>query len=132
MSSRKAKRRVATDGGDGLAHDNPFADLATDGLRQEPENGMADEPAEERTVQRSGPRPTVRLRRLKAGKGGKVVTEISGFRGGAAEAQALVGELRSALGTGGTAKEAVIELQGECRDRVKGLLEKGGYRVLGV
>jgi translation initiation factor 1 len=77
-------------------------------------------------------RETLLLRRLKAGRGGKVVTEISGFQAAPAQIQELLKRLQSRLGTGGTAKGKLIELQGECRGRVKPLLEDEGYGVKGI
>lgn len=125
---RRERNRVATDGGESLGAENPFAGLSGEGLPAVEPAAADPVPAEKKAKKRRG---VVRLRRLKAGKGGKVVTEISGFAGGAAEAMEMVKGLKTAMGTGGTAKGAVVELQGECRDRVKPLLERKGYEVKG-
>ncbi|MCP9772569.1 translation initiation factor [Synechococcus sp. Tobar12-5m-g] len=55
----------------------------------------------------------VRVQRTKAGKGGKLVTAITGLEGSDAEAKALLKRLKAVAGTGGTLKGGVIELQGD-------------------
>ena len=123
--SRK-KQRIETEGGDALSQKNPFAGLSSDGLKEapaDPQPGRAPVPRK---------RETLLLRRLKAGKGGKVVTEISGFQAAPQQIHDLLKRLQARLGTGGTGKGPVIELQGECRERVKPLLEAEGYRVKGL
>lgn len=125
MMGRK-KERIDTGGGESLSADNPFAALSGAGLP--PASGQ-EKPKPEPTAK--GPRETVVLRRLKAGKGGKVVTEASGFKVGPQELQALLKRLQARLGTGGTLKGPVLELQGECRERLAALLREEGYRVKG-
>ena len=55
----------------------------------------------------------VRVQRTKAGKGGKLVTAISGLEAPEAELKALLKQLKAAAGTGGTVKDGLIELQGD-------------------
>jgi len=84
----------------------------------------------------SGPRvePTpkrlqrVRVQRIKAGKGGKLVTTITGVEAPAAEVKALLKQLKAAAGTGGTLKDGAIELQGDQVAAALSALEKAGYR----
>ncbi|HSH09781.1 MAG TPA: translation initiation factor [Oceanipulchritudo sp.] len=126
--SRK-KERIDTSGGDGLAADNPFGAISGLNLPAAP-NPV---PATGGTpVVRSKPRETLLLRRLKAGKGGKVVTEVSGFDANPQVIQDLLKRLQGRLGVGGTCKGKILELQGEVRDRLKPVLESEGYRVKGV
>lgn len=66
----------------------------------------------------------VRVQRTKAGKGGKLVTAITGLEAPEAELKTLVKQLKAIAGTGGTVKDGVIELQG---DQVTPDLEKAGY-----
>lgn len=69
----------------------------------------------------------VRVAREKAGRGGKTVTTVRGLPL-AGEALAALGKrLRSACGTGGTAKDGVLELQGDHAERVTALLREAGY-----
>ena len=118
------KQRIDTGGGQSLAADNPFAALSSEGLKAAPQ------PPAPRPVAPAR-KETLLLRRLKAGKGGKVVTEVSGFDAAPQQVQELLKRLQSRLATGGTCKGKVLELQGECRDRLKPLLEELGYSVKG-
>lgn len=121
------KRRVSTDGGEELVADNPFAALSLGPLPSAP-------PAAQRTAagdqERPGPRGTLFLRRLKAGKGGKVVTEISGFGEGEPLRECLR-FLQQKLAAGGAVKGPVLEVQGDRLEEVRPLLEERGYRVKG-
>ncbi|MEX0325072.1 MAG: translation initiation factor [Puniceicoccaceae bacterium] len=127
--SRK-KERIDTSGGENLSADNPFASLG--GLDLPQAKPVQPQPAGEKRRGQPKKRETLLLRRLKAGKGGKVVTEISGFTGAPEVHQRLLKELQAALGTGGTCKGRVLELQGECREKLKPLLESRGYPVKGI
>ena len=70
----------------------------------------------------------VRVQRTKAGKGGKMVTAITGLEIPEAEAKALLKTLKAAAGTGGTLKEGVIELQGDQVAAALAALEAQGFR----
>jgi translation initiation factor 1 len=79
-----------------------------------------------------GPTPKaqqrVRVQRTKTGKGGKLVTAITGLEAPDAELKALLKQLKAAAGTGGTVKDGVIELQGDQVAPALAALEKAGYR----
>lgn len=132
----RSKKRIDTSGGDGLAADNPFGALSGAGLPDapatpEPSPGAAGSRAERRRAAKSGPLPRLDLRRLKAGKGGKTVTEISGFIGvSAADLDRMAKDLKARCGVGGAVKSGAIEIQGDKRDVLKPLLEERGYRVV--
>jgi translation initiation factor 1 len=70
----------------------------------------------------------VRVQRTKAGKGGKVVTAITGLEAPEAELKALLKQLKAHAGTGGTLKDGVIELQGDQVAPALAALEQAGYR----
>ncbi|MGA0216982.1 MAG: translation initiation factor [Vulcanococcus sp.] len=70
----------------------------------------------------------VRVQRTKAGKGGKMVTAITGLEAAESELKALLKQLKAAAGTGGTVKDGVIELQGDQVAPALAALEKAGYR----
>lgn len=73
---------------------------------------------------------TVTLR-IEKRAGGKVVTVIDGFRMKPDDLRALTVKLKKSAGTGGTAKEGAVELQGDQRDKLRPALEKMGVRVRG-
>lgn len=76
-------------------------------------------------------RPTAKLRMEKAGRGGKTVTVVFGLPRNAAFVKDLAQDLKRACGTGGTALDDAIELQGDLRDRVREHLLKKGFQVKG-
>ncbi len=71
----------------------------------------------------------VRVSREKQGRGGKTVTVVRGLM---LDAMALIAtgkQLRADCGAGGTAKDGVIEVQGDHVERVMSLLTQDGYQV---
>ena len=70
----------------------------------------------------------VRVQRTKAGKGGKLVTAITGLELPEAELKALLKQLKARAGTGGTLKEGVIELQGDQVAPALEALQQAGFR----
>lgn len=71
----------------------------------------------------------VRVGRSTKGRGGKVVTTVSGVPGGDDAQKALAAELKRSCGTGGSVKDGVIEIQGEHRDTLVRALETRGFTV---
>ncbi len=73
-------------------------------------------------------RGRVEIRRQTAGRGGKTVTVISGFKGiGLPEKEKLVKQMQKSCGTGGTVKEGLIEIQGDKREEVARILTEAGF-----
>jgi translation initiation factor 1 len=127
----KRKERIATAGGDHLAADNPFAGLSGEGLPSAPVPPPVPPPTTIHKPKTKGPPPRLEVRRLKGGKGGKTVTEISGFIGvNDAQLEALAKRLKASCGVGGTVKGRVVEIQGDQREKIRQLLEGEGYRVV--
>ena len=62
------------------------------------------------------------------GRGGKGVTVVRGLGLAEPELAALGKKLKAACGVGGTAKDGVVELQGDHRDRVMALLQAQGFK----
>lgn len=71
------------------------------------------------------------LRIEKKGRGGKTVTVVAGLPRNAAFLSALASELKRACGTGGTAAEGAVEIQGDQRERLRPLLAAKGFSVRG-
>jgi len=71
----------------------------------------------------------VRVSRETKGRAGKGVTVIKGLPLAAAELASLGKQLRTACGSGGTAKDGTLEIQGDHADRVVELLKAQGFSV---
>ena len=69
----------------------------------------------------------VKVRRETAGRRGKAVTTVSGVPLDDAGLRELAGRLKKRCGVGGSAKDGVIELQGDHRDVVMEVLRAEGY-----
>ena len=63
----------------------------------------------------------------KKGRGGKTASVVKGFVGTEEELKRLAGELKSKCGTGGSAKDGEIIIQGDHRDKILNLLKQWGY-----
>lgn len=63
------------------------------------------------------------------GRGGKTVSVITGVMSHEAGQQALLKLLKNKLGTGGTLKDGVLEIQGDHRDQIVELLNGLGYKA---
>ncbi|WP_428422377.1 translation initiation factor Sui1 [Methylibium sp.] len=71
----------------------------------------------------------VRVSRETKGRNGKGVTVIRGLALEPAALAQLGKQLKAACGSGGTAKDGVIEVQGDHRDRIVEQLEAQGWTV---
>lgn len=70
---------------------------------------------------------SLRIRLETKHRGGKTVTLITGFIGTDADLQTLGRSLKNACGTGGSAKDGEIIIQGDHRETVLPWLLKAGY-----
>jgi translation initiation factor 1 len=117
--------RIPTDGGRDLTS-SPFASLNLGDLPAGPAFAPASargKPLEERK------RGRIEIRREKAGRGGKIVTTLSGFTGiSAQEKETLARDLQRRCGCGGSVKAGVIEIQGDQRETCAEELRKRGFQ----
>jgi translation initiation factor 1 len=72
----------------------------------------------------------VKVRRETAGRRGKAVTTVSGLPVDDDALRAIAGRLKKRCGVGGSAKDGVIELQGDHRTVVVDELRAAGYDVV--
>lgn len=71
----------------------------------------------------------VRIRRETKGRKGKGMTTITGLDLSEKDLKDLCSQLKKMCGTGGAVKNAVIEIQGDNRDKIKATLEQLGHNV---
>lgn len=126
--------KIPTDGGQGLGQ-NPFDRLSAAGLPQLPATapkGPATSTSSRNPQTEIRPaknRGRVDVRRETGGRGGKTVTVIDGFVGiGLPEKEQLAKKMRAACGCGGTVKDGAIEIQGDQRETIAGILTDAGFR----
>lgn len=113
---------------------NPFEALSSGNLQPPESTGEQPSHVEPSNPVQPPPAPAksrgrVEIRRLKARRGGKTVTEVSGFIGiGLPEKEKLAKEMQRSCGVGGTVKEGRIEIQGDKRQEVARILVAAGFR----
>lgn len=85
----------------------------------------------EETTQNSLPPASqeLTLGRQSKGRGGKVVTIVTGFVGSEDELKELGKLIKNKCGTGGSIKDGEIIIQGDKRQQIAGILQKGGYHT---
>lgn len=76
-------------------------------------------------------RIVAKLRMEKAGHGGKTVTVVFGLPQNGAFLKELCQDLKRACGTGGAVVDGTVQLQGDLRDRIRGVLGEKGIAVKG-
>jgi predicted translation initiation factor SUI1 len=73
----------------------------------------------------------VQVRIERAGRKGKTVTIVAGLQHNPGTIEEIARMLKQHCGAGGTVKEALIEIQGDNRERVAGKLREMNYTVTG-
>lgn len=74
----------------------------------------------------------LKLHRETKGRGGKAVVIVRGFVGTEDDLNDLGKKLKGHCGTGGSAKDGEIIIQGDQRDKVSQFLTSKGYKVKNV
>ena len=70
----------------------------------------------------------LKIQASRKGRGGKTVTEITGWQVSAETLQQITKQLKNQCGTGGACKEESIEIQGDHRPKILEILTKLGYK----
>ncbi len=82
-----------------------------------------------KTVTRKADGP-VKVRRETAGRKGKTVTTVFNLPLNDVEIRELAGKLKKRCGVGGSAKDGIIEIQGDHRDTVLAVLQAEGLTAV--
>jgi translation initiation factor 1 len=69
---------------------------------------------------------TAIVQRVKRSKG-KIVTAVTGLDPAASDLPGILKRLKATCGAGGTVRDGVVEVQGEHRETVAGVLREMGY-----
>lgn len=125
----KKRERINVVGKDEYLSNNPFDDLDLSKiklLKKEIQDQVINENEINISESKKG---RVDIRREKAGRGGKIVTVLSGIQN-SQERKALLKMLQRQGACGGTIKNESIEIQGDKRDEIARQLRENGYRVV--
>ncbi len=71
----------------------------------------------------------LRVQVSRKGRKGKTVTEVTGFQHSPETLKDVLKTLKSQCGTGGTAKDQQLDMQGDHREKLVELLNKMGYNA---
>jgi translation initiation factor 1 len=88
-----------------------------------------EEPDAESTAELAPNQHNLKIQASRKGKGGKTVTIISGFQVSVETLGSLTKHLKNQCGTGGTMRDAEIEIQGDHRQKLLEVLTKLGYKA---
>ena len=126
----KSKKRLPTDGGP-TKWASPFAALQQVELPPISPARSISRQNDPVPIAHKKNRGRVDIIRQTAYRGGKTVTVVTGFIGiGQVEKELLAKQMQKACGAGGTVKEGRIEIQGDQRDAVAGILIDAGFRPI--
>lgn len=90
-----------------------------------PEEGDADHKGVDLPPQQQN----IRVQATRRGRGGKTVTEVTGFQTTPENLAKLTKQLKNQCGAGGTAKDQAIEIQGDCAQKICQILVSLGYKA---
>lgn len=95
----------------------------------EPTEEVSAAPAEETRPEEPLQKEPLHIVVEKKGRGGKTATIVEGFLCSEARLKEIAAAIKSALGTGGSARGGEILIQGERREAVASWLRAKGYKV---
>ncbi|HEX9781937.1 MAG TPA: translation initiation factor [Opitutaceae bacterium] len=128
------KKRIDTSGNANPLLSNPFDDIEFAGIKplgagDSMPGGSPQAAPSSRRKEPNRNRGRVDVVRQTAGRGGKTVTVLTGFKGIAArELDDLARTIRKASGVGGTVRSGSIEIQGDQREKAEEILRAAGFR----
>lgn len=127
---RPQKHKVDMSGGETLASANPFESLNLGPLPDAaPKPVVAEKKATGKKPLGQGRR--IELKRVKSGRGGKTVVEVSGLAVlPAAERERIAHALKKRCACGGTYKNGILEIQGDAREIIEEMLQGEGFRTV--
>ena len=87
------------------------------------------QPVAPRGISLPSTQQTAIIQRTSKGRGGKVVTLVQNLHLSPDDHKAMMKHLKQTCGTGGTIKDGVIEIQGDHREKIAGVLQHLGYKT---
>lgn len=88
-------------------------------------NPLYEESEEQETISPAEQKLKIRLETKH--RGGKTVTFIDGFIGKQADKEELIKKIKNHCGTGGSAKDGELLIQGDQREKIFQWLQRNGY-----
>lgn len=92
-------------------------------------NSSSDQAFERATPDLPPNQQNIRVQATRAGRKGKTVTVVTGFQASPETLNALLKQLKAQCGTGGTLKDATIEIQGDHKQKILQILLQQGYKA---
>lgn len=128
----KKNNKISTDGSSASLANNPFGSLNLGNLPVQPAPTSIVK-GDSKPLNKKKSRGRLDVGRQKAGRGGKTVTVITGFKGIANEEKLeLAKTIQKRCGVGGAVKGGNIEVQGDKREEAQSVLEDAGFKVVFV
>jgi translation initiation factor 1 len=93
------------------------------------EFGTTEEIADMEPVDLPPQQHNIKIQATRKGKGGKTVTEVTGWQVSDETLQKIAKQLKNQCGSGGTVKDGIIEIQGDHRPKILEILVGLGYKA---
>ncbi|MBW4621081.1 MAG: translation initiation factor [Cyanosarcina radialis HA8281-LM2] len=112
-----------------MASSNPKASAQKKIIYQEFGNADNPEAIERPALELPPAQQNLKVQASRKGRKGKTVTVISGFQMKPESLQALLKQLKTQCGAGGTVKDNEIEIQGDHKQKLLQILTQLGYKA---